>query len=314
MDAFSSSNSGLSRDLVMEFTVHGESQEELTSSAIDWLTQGVAKAITAGRVERPQKGLPVSDAGFNSVMEVVNARKGEWWGYYSVSPQDTFEVLYNPYVDESTSWAKREIRQRPESMAVKIGKFSEDGEIANPALRFSVSFDEDLTDYVKLTYCIDDALLSGSETMQIEHARLLSLANWACRHCNVVFGHFSYDHSGGVTELERYLRPPSGIPWRNTPLWREKLRGYSWLMVASGEILHKIGGVGALRESGAFQSVSPLPNGAVLLQVTSSFREYRDEKVRAVHRILQDVLVKGEFRRPALVPGQPPTHMVIFDG
>ncbi|MFI8917325.1 hypothetical protein ACIGW4_37760 [Streptomyces sp. NPDC053513] len=313
MDAFSLSNSGMSHDLVAEITVYGEDQEELTSVALDWLTRGVAEAISVGGVGNPPKGLPVSDVGFNSIAKAVNARKGGWWGCFSASPRDTFDVLYNPYVSESIHWVDRAIRARPESMAVKIGEFMEGGEIGNSAIRFSVSFDEDLASYVKLTYFIDEALLSASSTTQIEHTRLLASVSWACRRYNVVFSHFSYAHTGGATELERYFRGPSGIPSRNTPQWRDRLRGYSWLMVASREIVHDIGGVGALRESNAFQAVSPLPNGSVLLQATPSFQEYRGERVGAVHRVLRDALIQGEFRRPAPVPGQPPTHMVIFD-
>ncbi|MEU0085624.1 hypothetical protein [Streptomyces sp. NPDC006274] len=314
MDVFSSVNADLSHGLVAEITVHEKDRERLTAAAFEWLTEGVGVAAVRGEIERLPNELPVSRSGYLRVEESVpRVRKEGWWGYFSVSPEGTFDVLHNPYVEEALPWLKDRIAARPESASVKIGEFAEGGEIGNSSLRLSVSFDEELADYVKLTYHIDESVLVSPGRTLAEHARLLNVVNWACHRYNVVFGHFSYVHSGGATELERYLRGPARVPVLNTPAWRERLRGYSWLMVASADIVRSIGGADALSESGAFCSVSSLPNGSVLLQATPLFQEYRGESVRAVHHVLRGVLVKGDFRRPAPVPGQPPTHMVLFD-
>ncbi|MGW7358050.1 hypothetical protein ACWGI0_15820 [Streptomyces sp. NPDC054802] len=314
MDVFSSANAGLSHGLVAEITVHEEERESLTAAAFGWLTEGVGVVAVQGELDNLPEGLPVSASGFSRVRESVPRMKKEgWWGYLTVSPEGTLDVLHNPYVEEALPWLKSHLDARPESAGVKIGEFAEGGEIGNSSIRLSASFDAELADYVKLTYHIDEAVLTSPETTQIEHARLLAAVSWACHRYNVVFSHFSYAHSGGATELERYLRGPARVPTWNTPQWRERLRGYSWLMVASADIVRSIGGADALSDSGAFCSVSPLPNGSILLQATPSFQEYRGESVRAVHRVMRDALVKGEFRHPAPVPGQPPTHMVLFD-
>ncbi|MEE1833908.1 hypothetical protein [Streptomyces sp. SP17KL33] len=42
-------------------------------------------------------------------------------------------------------------------------------------------------------------------------------------------------------------------------------------------------------------------------------RQYDNEAVRAVHGVVRDVLVRGDFRGPSPVPGQPPTNMVVLD-
>ncbi|MFF5638709.1 hypothetical protein [Streptomyces sp. NPDC012825] len=313
MDVLDSLNSGLSYDLVLELTVHGENQEDLTKFALGWLTHGIDAAISVGGVGVPSEGLPVSATGFKSASRAVKARSGKWWGHYSVAPRDSFEVLYNPLVCEVIPWVTDMVRARPESLEAKIGEFSGSGEIGNSAIRLSLSFDEDLPSYVKLSYYISDDSLYTPDRSQREHARLLAAANWACRNTNVVFGHFSYVHTEGATELERCLRGPARVPSWNTPKWRKYLRGYSWLMVVPREISDAAGGVGTLLESGAFESISSFPNGSILLQATPTFREYEGEKVRAVQHIFREFLITGEFRHPAPVPGQPPMHMVIFN-
>ncbi|MEV6357264.1 hypothetical protein [Streptomyces hydrogenans] len=216
-------------------------------------------------------------------------------------------------MDEANSWAADIIKDRPESLIVKVGKFSKDGQVGDSSIRFVVSFDEDLPNYVKLAYCVGDDLLCAQSHSSVEHARLFAAVDWACRSANIVFGHFSYVHTGGATELEAYLRGPAGVPSSNTPKWRERLRGYSWLMVASRDIAEAAGGVDALLTSDAFEYASALPNGSVLLQATSEFQQYTGDRVRRVHQSLREFLINGEFRRPAPVPGCPPLHMVIFE-
>ncbi|MEV6147665.1 hypothetical protein [Streptomyces sp. NPDC051992] len=314
MDAFSLVNSGLSHDLVMELTIYDEDDDGLSAVAFDWLTEGVAKAAIGGELGRLQDGLRVSVDGLLRMRDSIPMQRGVGlWGSISVSPLGTFDVLYNPYVEEARPWLKSRLVEKPESADVKIGKFAGDGEISNSVIRLSASFDEELPNYVKLVYQVDEAVLANSDTARNEHSRLLSTVRWACGRYNVVFGHFSYAHSDGRTELESYLRGPVRVPSRNTPNWRERLRGYSWLTVAPDDILHHLGGVDALRDSGAFSSISVLPNGSFLLQATDWFHEYRDEPVAAVHRALRARLIEGEFRRPSPASGQPSTHMVLFD-
>ncbi|MFE3946604.1 hypothetical protein ACFXPV_32845 [Streptomyces sp. NPDC059118] len=313
MDAFFSVNSGLSHDLMMELTVYDENLDGLSAAAFDWLTEGVSRAAIDGELSGLRRGLRVSMAGFSRAQDSIPIQRDEGlWGSVSVSPPGTFDVLYNPYVDEALPWLKSSLVERPESADVKIGKFTRDGEISNSIIRLSATFDEELLNYVKLVYQVDESVLVNSDTARNGHSRLLSTVRWACGRYSVVFGHFSYAHSGGRTELESYLRGPARVSSRNTPNWRERLRGYSWLTVAPGDIVCHLGGVDALCDSGAFSSISVLPNGSFLLQATDWFHEYRDERVAAVHRALRARLIEGEFRRPSPAPGQPSTHMVLW--
>ncbi|MEV6052674.1 hypothetical protein [Streptomyces sp. NPDC052107] len=314
MDAFVSINSSLSHGLVAELTVYGEERSDLVSAALGWLTDGVAQAATHDEVNRLAPRPAVSDAGYSHVRQCLRkSTPGSTWGFVSVSPQGSLDVLYNPYGPEVVPWLGSRLEESPESIAIDIGEFLADGETGNPIIRLSVSFDEELPNYVKLSCHVDEAMLTGTATARDEDARLRDLILWACMRYNVVFGHFSYDRPGGATELERYLRGPARVPSRNTPEWRVRLRGYSWLMVVSGDIAERLGGAEALRSSGAFDSVFALPNGSLLLQATPSFQQYRGEAVRAVRDAVRGVLVEGELRGPSPAPGQPPTHMVVFE-
>ncbi|MEU2550082.1 hypothetical protein ABZ589_00035 [Streptomyces sp. NPDC013313] len=313
MDAFVSINSSLSHGLVAELTVYSEEPSGLASTALDWLTNGVAQAAMHEESKNRAPSPAVSDAGYSHVRQCLKgSTPGSTWGLVSVSPQGSLDVLYNPYSPEVVPWLRSRIEDSPESAAVEIGEFSAAGEAGNPVVRLSVSFDEELPNYVKLYYHVDEALLTGPATARDEHMRLRAVVSWACMRYNVVFGHFSYERSGGATELERYLRGPARVPSRNTPQWRERLRGYSWLMVVSRDIVESLGGSDSLQSSGAFDSILTLPNGSLLLQATSSFEQYRGEAVRAVHDAVREVLVEGELRGPSPAPGQPPTHMVVF--
>ncbi|GAA3498769.1 hypothetical protein GCM10019016_058720 [Streptomyces prasinosporus] len=232
MDVFASVSSGLSHDLVAEITVHSKDHSELVAVAFDRLTSGVTRASVRGELDGLARDLPVSDIGFSHVRQSLpKSGEREVRGFLSVSPQGTFDVLYNPYVPEVHAWLRSRLEEAPESATVETGEFTAAGEVGNSVIRHSVSFDEDLPDYVMLTYHVDEAVSTGPATTRTEHERLLGTLRWACDQYNVVFGHVSYSNSGGGTEHERFLRGWARVPSRNTPLWRERLRGYSWLTV-----------------------------------------------------------------------------------
>ncbi len=222
-------------------------------------------------------------------------------------------MLYNPYTADALPWLDQHLSEQPESAGVKIGRFSEEGEIGNADMSFTVVFEEDVPDQVKLGLHVDTAALVGQATTVAEHDRLLAVGRWACERYDVVFGHVSYRRSGGATELESRLRGRPSDPVSNAPQWHTVLRGYSWLMVVPAGIAQRLGGQQALHATGAFSGVSPLPNGSLLLQATPTLQQYDGDAVRAVHRVVRDVLVRGELRGPSPVPGQPPANLVILD-
>ncbi|MFD7689646.1 hypothetical protein [Streptomyces sp. NPDC059781] len=304
----------VSHGLFVELTVYAEEPGNLKDAAFGWLTSGIREYDQKSNISALPGSVKVSAKGFSRVIDTVprKNRKG-FWGRIQVSPQGTFDVLYNPYTTDAISWLERQLSEQPESAGVKIGRFTENGDVGNSDISFTVVFEEELPDYVKLGFHVDTAALVAPGTTVAEHERLLAAVRWACDRYRVVFGHVSYRRSGGATELESQLRGRPSDPVSNTPQWRALLRGYSWLMVVPSEIAELLGGTETLRETGAFSAVSVLPNDALLLQATPTFQQYSSEAVQAVYRVVRDVLVHGDFRGPSPVPGQPPTNMVVLN-
>jgi hypothetical protein len=313
VETFDTLNAGLSYGLVVELTVYDADQNQLSECAFRWLTEGVHR-FHGSDVLRDAGYAKVSHAGFTRVPALRPNGGRNRWAYAAAAPQGTFEIRYNPYVVAAVPWIRRVIDERAESISVRSGEYINGGEIGDADLRLLTTFDSELAEYVKLVLWLDEVELLDPARAASTQERLLGLVQWAGAEFNTVFGHVSYEHAGGMTELERFLRGEVSDPTANTPRWRSSLRGYSWLTVISADIGRMLGGENALLGSGAFHAVSTLPNGSLLLQATPTFREYRGQAVRNVHRALREVLVTGEFRKPSSLPGVPPADMVVLPG
>jgi hypothetical protein len=62
------------------------------------------------------------------------------------------------------------------------------------------------------------------------------------------------------------------------------------------ELADRLGGAGALEQTGAFYEVSTLSTGAVWLRATPSINEFTGEKIRRVFEALAPVLLTGVAR------------------
>ncbi|MFG3246651.1 hypothetical protein [Streptomyces sp. NPDC048187] len=305
-------NDGLPHEMAVELTVLDSDRANLSECAVQWLTEGV-RQFAGTDVLREASPHPVSAEGYAGVPALRPRGAAKRWAFTTAAPNDSFDVLYNPYVPDVLPWLVRSIDDRAESITVLSGLFTDKGEIGNSDVSVAAEFEEENPSCVKLNVKLSEAALRDPERAATVESSVLRSVRWACNRYNVVFGHFSYRHACGETELENFLRGDAGDPAVNTPNWRFRLRGYSWLMVVPGDIVDALGGVELLSASAAFHSVSPLPNGSLLLQATPTFREYRGAAVRKVHRVVRDVVIAGEFRNGTrLPPGTPPSHMVVF--
>ncbi|MFE1547784.1 hypothetical protein [Streptomyces sp. NPDC058718] len=296
----------------MELTVHEPDPSRRADIAFRWLTEGVSTADTDGLLPALPATPRVSAAGSKKISVSAAAQRTGVFGFLDVSPADTFDVLYNPYTAAALPWLRDHLARSPESAGARIGTVDPHTGQETRRISLSVTFDEDLPDYVKLLYTVDEAELTTPSTSPTAHARLLDTIRWAAHRFDIVFAHTSYEHAGGATELERYTRGPGRVPSINTPLWRSRLRGYSWLGIISADIAQALGGRPALESSSAFHAVEPLPNGSLLVLATPRFQDYRGEAVIAVKQALGDALISGELRQPPPVPG-PPTTMIVFE-
>lgn len=68
------------------------------------------------------------------------------------------------------------------------------------------------------------------------------------------------------------------------------MRGYSWVTVISAGVLERLGGVDAVRATGAFAGVTVLPSGGAVLQATPGLAGYEGDVVRRVFEALEPVL------------------------
>jgi len=94
----------------------------------------------------------------------------------------------------------------------------------------------------------------------------------------------------GETQLELALNRQT---WTSLAEWDRYLRGYSWVTVAPAVLAGRLGGVGALRASGAFCEVGELAGGSVWLQATPRWSDYGQQQVDRVFEVLAPVLPSG---------------------
>jgi hypothetical protein len=73
----------------------------------------------------------------------------------------------------------------------------------------------------------------------------------------------------------------------------QALRGYTWVTVVPGNLAARLGGAAALRASGAFCEVSPLPNGSLWLRATPAINDFTGDRIRRVFETLAPVLLTG---------------------
>jgi hypothetical protein len=100
--------------------------------------------------------------------------------------------------------------------------------------------------------------------------------------------------TSGFTLLEYANR---SRPEKNIPQSRTRLRGYSWATLVPPELVSELGGIGALRASGAFDQADELSDGAAWLQATANPGDYDEQAARQVFEALAPVLIGGMAER-----------------
>jgi hypothetical protein len=124
---------------------------------------------------------------------------------------------------------------------------------------------------------------------------LLGLVRSVAHRCGPTAGGVFPAVGAYSTPLEQ--RTKRRLP-RNVEESRTFVRGYSWLTIIAEEIGQRLGGVSALRDTGAFHDVTHLDRGGYWLLATPSYAEYGLTEANAVYSALRSVLPPG---------AQPPT-------
>ncbi|WP_300678605.1 hypothetical protein [Nocardioides sp.] len=105
----------------------------------------------------------------------------------------------------------------------------------------------------------------------------------------VAFGSIDQDLSVYQTPFEESTRTRFG-----GALGTGFLRGYSWVTIVGASAMERIGGIEALRSSGAFVSVDEVGFGSVMVQATERLSDYDEEAVRRVFEALAPALPAGK--------------------
>jgi hypothetical protein len=121
---------------------------------------------------------------------------------------------------------------------------------------------------------------------------------------NLAYGEISYDRGSGRTAWESVFR---GQPDQTARTSRETLRGYAWLTISPQEIGDRLGGVPALRASGAFAQVDALRNGGYWLLATEDWRDFGQPVAERMFPVLASALRAGEPLPDA--PDDPPYYV-----
>ncbi|BCJ56351.1 hypothetical protein Asp14428_78260 [Actinoplanes sp. NBRC 14428] len=110
---------------------------------------------------------------------------------------------------------------------------------------------------------------------------------------------------GGLTPpLERLLNRRDGLP-----MSRQVVRDYGWLTVLAEELGDRLGGLPALRASGAFAQVERLAAGGFWLLATPTWDEYGWPQAQRLFEVLAPVLPPGvpqTTQEKFMVLGEPP--------
>jgi hypothetical protein len=75
---------------------------------------------------------------------------------------------------------------------------------------------------------------------------------------------------------------------------RDALRGYSWVTVVAAELAGRLGGPDRVRDTGAFDEITPLPDGSLWLRATPVINDFTGEGIRRVFEALARVLIAGK--------------------
>lgn len=128
---------------------------------------------------------------------------------------------------------------------------------------------------------------------RVERSMAAMLAE-AVERWDPLFANLADDNEPGNVALQ------IAMPRGRNPAWRDRrqLRGYSWVTYLCSELVDAVGGVGALRASGAFWEVSDMVGGGVLLRATEHLADFAGSRVRAVRDALAPVLPDGEMWHP----------------
>jgi hypothetical protein len=204
------------------------------------------------------------------------------------------------------SYLQTQLAKVPQNVNLRMSRLDENGNLANGNLMIKVERPlknewatfELLISRIGFSWLPDMDIALEMRRLAVQQAALT----------NASFAAVADDFANTKTALE-YSAKLAMIE-KTIPRSRERLRGYSWLTICPPGIAVRLGGAEGLRASGAFFDVEEISTGAVVLQATERFDDYREPQVIAVFEALAPVLIPGiTMRPPTFVQHQ----RIVFD-
>jgi hypothetical protein len=214
--------------------------------------------------------------------------------------------------DEGLAWLRGELVDLPKKVTVWIGRFSENGFLGGRLMVATAWPLRDTPGWLVLDAQVPADQFTDPGSGRVEQQRWLGAIRQAADRLNPGFGQIDYWRDKAKTALERCSTGLARNSQLTIPQTRERLRGYSWLTIASQEVAEKLGGAAALAATGAFAKVELLTEGGLWLLATEDFTDYGMKAAEAVFHAVAPALPPGMPRERDNF-GEPPTFVVIAD-
>jgi hypothetical protein len=236
---------------------------------------------------------------------------GDVWAYVMTGVRGPRGLKHKAKAFSLKSWAAflAGLDEVPFTAELKLVTLDREGyPHALPALRVTSAFNSEFAKELReqdgrwlfLTVQFGPELLDDPDYQKAT----LAFARGIVDACNPNYGEISYDRGSGRSAFESVF---GGIPTRTVLASRRELRGYAWLTICPEEIGERLGGVDALRASGAFAEVAKLVHGGYWLLATGDYRDFGQPAAERIFPVLAPALRDGDPH--SIVPGDPPYHV-----
>ncbi|WP_433728762.1 hypothetical protein ACQP2Y_15735 [Actinoplanes sp. CA-051413] len=214
--------------------------------------------------------------------------------------------------DEGWEWLRGELADLPKNVTVWIGRFTGNGFLGGRLMVAKAWPVRNTPGWLVLDAQVVADQFTDPGSGRAEQQRWLGAIRQAADRLNPSFGQIDYWRDKGTTALERWSTGLARDAQLAIPQTRERLRGYSWLTIASQEVAEKLGGAAAVAATGAFAEVEPLTEGGLWLLATEDFADYGMKAAESVFHAVAPALPPGMPRQRDNY-GEPPTFVVIAD-
>jgi hypothetical protein len=272
--------------------------------ATDWLVRG-SRELAGEYLTAIESGEPLDPATVRRGGPA--GPPGSAWGFVAVARGvGGSRRSSRVYSVKNLAWLEKQLLDPAVEATLGVSVLDKGGYPDESPLRATVQRVPDAEDWLTLSLSMQESRLARPEVQR----SLLSFVRSVADRVNPSFGRCEYEEPRTAVELT--VGPPWRLPEDTIPNSRRTLRGYSWLTICPQELADRLGGVDALRATGAFHEVEQLAAGGVWLLATADYRDYDQAVVERVFEAVAPVLPPGMPRRLDR-DDRPPNRVAVRD-